>query len=55
MALEDTEVTAEYLFLDSRDVTLDRGKMKGKYSFQYMENLTIRDSYLDTKDAFWHS
>jgi len=36
-------------------VTLDRVKMKGKYSFQYMENLTIRDSYLDTKDAFWHS
>ena len=44
IALEDTEVTAEYLFLDSRDVTLDRVKMKGKYSFQYMENLTIRDS-----------
>ena len=29
--------------------------MKGKYSFQYMQNLEIRDSYLDTKDAFWHS
>ena len=34
---------------------MDRVQMKGKYSFQYMENLTIRDSYLDTKDAFWHS
>ena len=34
---------------------LDRVKMKGKYSFQYMENLEINDSYLDTKDAFWHS
>ena len=29
--------------------------MKGKYSFQYIENLTIEDSVLDTKDAFWHS
>jgi hypothetical protein len=29
--------------------------MKGKYSFQYMDNLEITDSYLDTKDAFWHS
>jgi hypothetical protein len=29
--------------------------MKGKYSFQYMENLTITNSMLDTKDAFWHS
>ena len=55
ISLEDSSVTAEYLFFDSRDVELDRVKMKGKYSFQYMENLTIRDSYLDTKDAFWHS
>ena len=29
--------------------------MKGKYSFQYVENLEINDSYLDTKDAFWHA
>ena len=29
--------------------------MKGKYSFQYTENVTIKDSNLDTKDAFWHS
>ena len=53
--LKDSSVTAEYLFLDSRDVSLDHVQMKGKYSFQYMENLQIRDSYLDTKDAFWHS
>jgi len=46
---------AQYLFLDSRDVTLENVEMSGKYSFQYMEDLTIRNSYLDTKDAFWHS
>ena len=55
VTLKDSSVTAEYLFLDSRDVSLDHVQMKGKYSFQYMENLQIRDSYLDTKDAFWHS
>ena len=55
ISLENTSVTAEYLFLDSRNVTLDHVHMKGKYSFQYMDNLTIRDSILDTKDAFWHS
>ena len=27
---------------------------KGKYSFQYVENATIENSVLDTKDAFWH-
>ncbi len=53
--LKDSSITAEYVFLDSRDVTLENVQMKGKYSFQYMENLTIRDSCLDTKDAFWHS
>ena len=29
--------------------------MTGKYSFQYMKNLHIKNSELDTKDAFWHS
>jgi len=53
--LEDSDIVSEYLFLDSRDVSLNRVKMQGKYSFQYMENLEIKDSELDTKDAFWHS
>ena len=30
-------------------------KMKGKYSFQYVTDSVIRDSVLNTKDAFWHS
>lgn len=55
VSLKDSSVDSEYLFFDSRDVVLDNVQMKGKYSFQYMENLTIRDSNLDTKDAFWHS
>ena len=29
--------------------------MKGKYSFQYDENIEISDSELNTKDAFWHT
>ena len=28
---------------------------KGKYSFQYCENVVIEDCILDTKDAFWES
>lgn len=53
--LEDTEITSEYLLMDSRDVSLENVRMKGKYSFQYIENLTIEDCEFDTKDAFWHS
>ena len=55
IAMENCDLAAEYVFLDSRDVRLSNVRMKGKYSFQYMENLEITDSYLDTKDAFWHS
>jgi hypothetical protein len=29
--------------------------MYGKYSFQYVNDVEIRNSSLDTKDAFWHS
>ena len=45
---------SEYFLFECRDVSIDRLNMKGKYSFQYVENMTITDSYLDTKDAFWH-
>jgi len=55
ITVTDSAIHAAYLFLDSRDVKLDNVKMTGKYSFQYMENLTISNSVLDTKDAFWHS
>lgn len=55
ITLTDSEIESEYLFFDSRDVKLERVKMKGKYSFQYMKNLEITDCVLDTKDAFWHS
>ncbi len=37
------------------DIKLDRVNFKGKYSFQYVENMTIENSILDTKDAFWHT
>lgn len=55
ITLRDTDIRAQYIFFDSRDVRLERVNMQGKYSFQYMENLEITDSNLDTKDAFWHS
>lgn len=53
--LTDCETEGEYFLFESSDVEVERLKMKGKYSFQYMKNLHIVDSVLDTKDAFWHS
>lgn len=55
ITLTDSQIESEYLFFDSRNVKLERVKMKGKYSFQYMKDLEITDCVLDTKDAFWHS
>ena len=55
VSLANTNIEAEYPFLDSRDVTLRNCHLTGKYSFQYVENLLIEDSVLDTKDAFWHA
>lgn len=53
--IKGTELFSEYPFLQSRDLEIETLHMKGKYSFQYVENAVIRDSVLDTKDAFWHS
>ena len=46
---------SEYPFFEVRDAKITNLKMKGKYSFQYNENIEITDSELDTKDAFWHT
>ena len=46
---------SEYPFFEVKDAKISKLKMKGKYSFQYGENIQITDSDFDTKDAFWHT
>ena len=48
-------IESDYLFFESKDLEISKLHMKGKYSFQYVENGTLEDSILDTKDAFWHA
>ena len=36
ISLTDSDITSEYLFLDSKNVTLKNVHMSGKYSFQYI-------------------
>ncbi len=55
LSVTDSYVESEYCLFEAKGVTIDRLKMKGKYSFQYVENMVIRHADLDTKDAFWHS
>jgi hypothetical protein len=41
--------------LRARDLTFKGFSLKGKYSFQYVENALLENCILDTKDAFWHA
>lgn len=55
MQMEDTHVESEYFMMRSDHVYLDKVDFKGKYSFQYVHEMVIENSVLDTKDAFWHA
>ena len=55
LTLKNTVLTAEYPFLDSRNLRLQNVELHGKYSFQYVSDAVIEHCELDTKDAFWHS
>ena len=46
---------ANYIFMHTDNVDVDRFRLQGNYSFQYSRNVVIRNSDLDTKDAFWES
>lgn len=47
--------SADYLFFRSSGLRIKGLNLKGKYTFQYCRDVEIRDSVLDTKDAFWES
>lgn len=52
--LTDVEVAhADYLFMHSADIRIERYRQQGNYSFQYCRNVEIRDARIDSKDAFW--
>ncbi len=47
--------TSEYFMMRSTDLQFEDVTLKGKYSFQYIENAVFENCNFDTKDAFWHS
>ena len=56
LTVENVEILeSEYPFFEVKDAKIKNLTMKGKYSFQYDENIEIENSRFDTKDAFWHS
>lgn len=46
---------SEYPFFEVTNAKINKLQMKGKYSFQYCDNIELTNCNFDTKDAFWHS
>lgn len=55
MTMKDSTVQSEYFMMRSTDLNFSRVELKGKYSFQYIENSLFENCNFDTKDAFWHA
>ncbi len=53
--MRDTVAQSEYFMMRSDHLTFERVKLKGKYSFQYIEDSVFTNCDFDTKDAFWHA
>lgn len=53
--MEDSSAESEYFMMRSSDLHFRNVQMKGKYSFQYIENSVFEHCRFDTKDAFWHA
>lgn len=55
LEMDDCSAESEYFMMRSTDLHFTNVKMKGKYSFQYIENAVFEKCTFDTKDAFWHA
>ena len=51
----DSTADSEYFMMRSDGLKFENVEMKGKYSFQYIENSEFINCRFDTKDAFWHA
>lgn len=53
--MEDCAAQSEYFMMRSSELYFNHVQLKGKYSFQYIENAVFENCQFDTKDAFWHA
>ena len=53
--MKDCTAESEYFMLRSSCLHFQNVRMKGKYSFQYIEDSVFENCVFDTKDAFWHA
>ena len=55
MEMKDCTVQSEYFMMRSGRLDFNRVELKGKYSFQYIQDSVFECCTFDTKDAFWHA
>lgn len=55
MEMRDSKVQSEYFMMRSERLDFTNVELKGKYSFQYIQDSVFEDCNFDTKDAFWHA
>ena len=53
--MENCTAESEYFMIRSDHLAFRKVQMKGKYSFQYIQDSLFEDCVFDTKDAFWHA
>ena len=53
--MDDCTAESEYFMMRSTGLRFQNVRMKGKYSFQYIEDAVFTHCVFDTKDAFWHA
>lgn len=55
ITMERCTAQSEYFMMRSTNLRFTDVELKGKYSFQYVENAVFEHCRFDTKDAFWHA
>lgn len=53
--MSDCTAESEYFMMRSDHLEFKNVHMKGKYSFQYIEDSILENCVFETKDAFWHA
>ncbi len=46
---------ADYLFMHSENIRIEKYAHHGNYAFQYCKNVEIRQAVIHSKDAFWNT
>lgn len=55
IGMTDCTVQSEYFMMRSEHLNFNNVQLKGKYSFQYIQDSVFEGCTFDTKDAFWHA